>query len=245
MFHKIAFVFFLLLFVLGGIYLTRFSKTGDLRNQYRRYGLTESEMHYEGVEKMWGEQGLIYYQVEFPFLNVPNHADKMTFSIQDATAKLSLSHLTLNVKEAMKKIHGDDLSQDLESYIPYSDFFDKFLTSLSVMGIDEFVGDIMVNSTYSDIKTMRFTVEASQADKPTLTMSGVIHVPVPGTRQLSDLWQGSLESMDLKVQDHSLLQRYMDYAKSRQSTFSQDLKQGYIKLKNLPKKLPKINQILR
>lgn len=244
MMYKISFVVSILVLVLGGIYLTHFFQTDDLQDKYHRYGLSKSEIHYESVEKMWGEQGLIFYQVEFPFVQVPHHADKMTFSVQDATAQLTLSHLTLNVKEALKKIHGEALADHLESYVPYTDFFNKLLTSLSVMGIDEFVGDIMINTTYSDLKTMTFTVQAKQEKRPTLTMSGVIHVPVVGARQLSDLWKGTLESVELKIQDKFWLKRYTDYAQSRRAKFSQDLQQGYIRLKNLPKTLPKINKIL-
>lgn len=245
MFNKIFFVCFILGLVLLGIFLTRFSKTNDLLKEYNRYGLIQSDIHYEGVEKMWGEQGLIFYQVELPFLNVPNHADKMTFSVSDATTKLSLSNLHLNVKEAMQKIHGPQLSENLESYVPFSDFFHKLLTSLSVLGVDEFVGDISVNTVYSDLKTMSFTLEAEQENHPSLTMSGVIHVPVIGSRHLSDLWQGKLLSADVHIVDSSLLHKYINYAKSRKFSLPEGITKGYLKLKNLPRSLPKITDILR
>ena len=137
------------------------------------------------------------------------------------------------------------MASELENYIPFNEFFNKILTSLSVMGIDEFVGDIFVNTTYSDFKTMTFTLQAHQENRPTLNMSGIIHVPVVGAHQLSDLWKGKLDSLEMNIQDENLLNRYINYVKSRQMKIPSELKKGYLKLKNIPNSLPKLNQILR
>lgn len=238
MFHKILLISIIIVFVGLGILFSRLSKTEDTLKLYQRYGFVQSDIQYEKVEKKWGQQGLIFYQLEFPKLEVPHHVEKMALSMDNSGIKAHLTNVHLNVKEAMQKLYASKPVQALNDYVPYQDFFDRILTSLAVMGVDEFVGDILLNTTYSDIKTMDFELQVHQNKKASLTVTGVIHLPIVGTHQLSDLWQGQVKKLDVQVQNQTQLKQYIDYAKSRKIQMPESFKNGIMTLKNLTKKIP-------
>ena len=76
MFHKILFAGVILVAVsLGGVF-HHFSQTSDLLKKYNKLGLIQSDLKFEIVEKSWGKQGLIFYQIQFPFIDIPVKADK-------------------------------------------------------------------------------------------------------------------------------------------------------------------------
>ena len=245
MFHKILFAGFILFLVALGFIFAEASRTKGLEDKYKSYGFVQSDVHYEKMEKSWGEQGLIFYQLSFPGLDVPHYVEKMILNMNDKGISARLKNVRLNVKQAMQKLYASDTMNALNEYVPYRDFFNRVLTSLSVMGIDEFVGDILINTTYSDLKTMRFTMQVNQNKKETLMVEGIIHVPVVGLPQLSDLWRGDLKSVDINVMDKSKLKRYVDYAKSRKIQVPESFKNGIISLKKLSQKIPKLSDVMR
>ncbi len=245
MFHKILLIVVVLGFSLIGFLFSKFSQTDDTLKLYQRYGFVSSEIRYEKVEKKWGQQGLIFYQLEFPGLKVPHHREKMALSMNDNGISAHFSNINLNVNQAMQKLYASQPEQALESYAPYHDFFNRILTSLAVMGIDEFVGDMSLNTTYSDLKTIHFDVRVDQEKRPSLKISGIIHIPVIGTPQLMDLWNGQIENLDIKVQNQKYLNKYINYAKSRRIQLPESLKNGLISFKKLSRKLPKLSDIMR
>ena len=245
MFHKILFATVILGFIGLGFLFSSLSKTNDLFKKYQRYGFIESDIHYEKVEKKWGQQGLIFYQLEFSGLKVPHHVSKMALSMDDKGIKAYLTNVHLDVKKSMQQLYASKPVQALDSYIPYRDFFDRILTSLAVMGVDEFIGDIAFNSTYSDLKTMDFELQINQEKKPTIKISGIIHIPFVGIHTLSNLYDGKIKQLDIQVQNKNQLQQYIDYAKSRKIQLPENFKQGILSLKNLSQKLPKLSDIMR
>ena len=240
MYHKVIFAGAVLSLVGLGFLFHHFSDTSELLKRYQKLGLVQSDLHYEKVEKTWGDQGLIFYQVQFPFIDVPVQADKMNLSLKDSGMDLKLKSAKIKVSEGLKKIHGSKMAQNLNAYIPYQDFTNKLLTSLSTMGIDEFVGDISVNTLYSDAKSMNFTIQMTQDNQPTLQMQGVIHIPIVGAHQLSDLWNGRMDFAEMSIKE-PLLNRYINYAKSRHF----DLKKGFLKIKGKINSLPSLKSILK
>ncbi|MGN0919849.1 MAG: hypothetical protein ACI4OR_03750 [Alphaproteobacteria bacterium] len=230
MFHKILFACVIFAFLGLGILFHHFSETTDLMKRYQKLGLVQSDFKYEKVEKTWGDQGLIFYQVKFPFINVPMESDTMTLSLNDSGMNIKLKNTHIGVTQGLKNLYGSQMAERLNTYVPYQDFFSHLLTSMAVMGVDEFVGDISVNTVYSDIKTMQFTVQMEQESSPTLEIKGVIHIPIIGAHQMSDLWNGQVESADIKVKE-SWLYRYVNYAKSRRTHVSDSIKNGLLKIK--------------
>ena len=243
MFHKVLFSFLVLSAVSIGIVFHHFSQTSDLLKKYRKFGLVQSDLKFEKVEKSWGEQGLIFYQVQFPFIDFPIKANKMKIHLSDAGMKLQLNNTHLNVTEGLRKIHGDQIINNLETYMPYKDFLSKILTSMALMGIDEFKGDIIVNTFYSDLKTMNFGIEMNQNQQSTIQMSGTIHIPIVGAHQISDLWNGEINSSTIKIKE-SLFKNYVNYAKSRHIQLPESIKNGILKFKKSINPLPKLKNIL-
>ena len=239
MFHKILFAGTILLCIGFAMLLNYFSQTSDLLAKYQKLGLVQSDIQYEKVEKSWGEQGLIFYQVQFPFINLPVRADSMNIQLKDAGMKLKLKNTRLNVTQGLKKMYGSEIMDNLNDYVPYKDFFEKILTSMAVMGIDEFIGDVSLNTVYSDAKTMRFEAKMTQENQPVLHINGVIHIPIVGAHQISDLWNGKVESIEVKT-DESLFQKYIHYAKSRHFQLPQNIQKGIFKLKEAGLKLKNI-----
>ena len=230
MFHKVTFVIFILAIICLGIMFHHFSQTSDLLNKYQKLGLIESNLQYEKVEKSWGEQGLIFYQVQFPFVNVPVHSDKMNLSLEDNGMKLKLKNAKIKVTEGLKNLYNSEMADNLNSYIPYKDFANQILTSMALMGIDEFIGDIAINTVYSDAKTMRFNIDMEQENQPALQVTGTLHIPLVGAHQISDLWNGEIDSAEIKLKE-SLFQRYVNYAKSRKIQQPSGFQEGILKLK--------------
>ena len=230
MFHKILFAGVVLIIVGVSITFRHFSETTDLIKKYQKLGLVQSDLKYEKVEKTWGSQGLIFYQVQFPFIDIPMESDSMTLSLTDSGMSAKLKNARIRVTEGLKKLYGSQIADNLNTYIPYKDFFSRLLTSMAVMGIDEFAGDITVNTLYSDVKTMQFTVQMEQESSPTLQMEGIIHIPIIGAHQISDLWNGEVDSAEIKVKE-PLLKRYINYAKSRRISVPDSVKRGVLKVK--------------
>ena len=244
MFHKILFSGLILLMLGFGVLLHHFSEPADLLKKYQKLGLVQSDFTYEKVEKAWGDQGLIFYQVQFPFIPVPMQADTMSLSLQDSGMNMYLKKVRIQVTEGLKKLYGSEIADKLNTYVPYQDFLTRLLTSMAVMGIDEFVGDMALNTVYSDAKTMRFTVRMTQEKQSLLQMEGTIHIPIVGAHQLSDLWNGQVDSAGIKVEE-SLFKRYVNYAKSRQVTLPDFVQQGLIKIKGKTKALPSLKDVLK
>lgn len=240
MYHKVIFAGAVLSLVGLGFLFRHFSDTSELLKRYQKFGLVQSDLQYEKVEKAWGDQGLIFYQIQFPFIDVPVQADKMSLSLEDSGMNLKLKNAKIKVSDGLKKTYGSEMAQNLKAYIPYQDFTNKLLTSLSTMGIDEFIGDISVNTIYSDAKSMNFTIQMAQDNQPTLKMQGVIHVPIVGAHQISDLWNGRLDFAEISIKE-SLLNRYINYAKSRHF----NLKEGFLKIKGKINSLPSLKSILK
>lgn len=230
MFHKILFAGLVLFIAVFGIVFHRFSETSDLLKKYQKLGLFQSDLKYEKVEKTWGDQGLIFYQVQFPFVEVPITSDTMTLSLSDSGMKVKLKNTHLKITQGLKKVYGSQIADNLNTYVPYKDFFSRLMTSMAVMGIDEFIGDITINTVYSDIQTMHFTVQMEEDSSPTLQMEGVIHIPIIGAHQISDLWNGEVESAEIKVKE-PLFKHYINYAKSRRISVPDSVKQGILKIK--------------
>lgn len=244
MWHKVIFVGTILGLILIGGAVSYFGRTSGLLRKYQHYGFVQSQVQYKSVEKSWGDQGLIFYQLTFPLINIPNRADRMSLKLNDEGAQIHIKKLHLNVTQALNNLYGaQQMPQQLKNYTPYHDFFHKILTSMALMGMDEFVGDIRVNTTYSDLKTMNFTVLLDQQGHSTMQVSGVIHIPVVGAHQLSDLWRGKLDSAQIKVLDSNLLNKYMNYVKSRRIKIPDSFNQGIMELKNLSKRLPSLGDI--
>ena len=233
MFHKIILVTGILLTVGGIMVMNHFAQPFDLIKKYQKLGLVESDLRYEKVEKAWGDQGLIFYQVQLPFVAVPVQADRMTLSLADTGMQVKFRNIRIHVIEGLKKKYGSDLENNLNRYVPYQDFFSHLLTSLAVMGIDDFMGDMALNTVYSDAKTMRFTIEMKQKRQPVLKMEGVIHIPLVGAHQLSDLWNGQINDATIQVEE-SFFDRYVNYAKSRRLGIPDFFKKGMLKIKNSP-----------
>ena len=243
MLHKILFSGLILLVALVGMVFHHFSQTSDLLKKYSKFGLVQSDIKFEKVERSWGEQGLIFYQVQFPFINFPVQADKMKIHLSDAGMKLQLNNATINVTEGLNNIYGSKIMNNLNTYVPYKDFLNKILTSMALMGVDEFKGDIAVNTFYSDLKTMNFDIEMNQNQQSTIQMSGTIHIPIVGAHQISDLWNGEIDSSEIKVKE-SLFKNYVNYAKSRNIQLPQNIKDGILKFKKSMNPIPKLKSIL-
>ena len=92
MFRKILFSGIILCIVGVAIVLHHFSQTEDILKKYQKLGLVQSDLKYEKVERSWGNQGLIFYQVQFPFIDTPTQADKMTLSLADSGMNLKLKN---------------------------------------------------------------------------------------------------------------------------------------------------------
>ena len=242
MFHKILFAGVILVAVsLGGVF-HHFSQTSDLLKKYNKLGLIQSDLKFEIVEKSWGKQGLIFYQIQFPFIDIPVKADKMKIHLSDEGMNLKLNNAHINVTDGLKKTYGSEITNNLNKYVPYKDFTNKILTSMALMGIDEFVGDISINTFYNDIKSMNFDIEMSQNQQSTFQIKGVIHIPIAGAHQISDLWNGEIEMGEVKVKE-SLFKRYINYAKSRHIQLPNDIKNGVLKFKKNANPLPKLKNI--
>ena len=164
----------------------------------------------------------------------------MSLSLEDSGMNLKLKNAKIKVSDGLKKTYGSEMAQNLKAYIPYQDFTNKLLTSLSTMGIDEFIGDISVNTIYSDAKSMNFTIQMTQDNQPALKMQGVIHIPIVGAHQISDLWNGRMDFAEISIKE-SLLNRYINYAKSRHF----NLKEGFLKIKGKINSLPSLKSILK
>ena len=245
MFHKALFVGAILCFIgMGGLF-NNFSQSSDLLKRYQKFGLVQSDLKFQKVEKAWGDQGLIFYQVQFPFIKVPITSDKMTLSLSDVGMNLKLKNSKINVTEGLKGLYGTQAENNLNEYAPYNDFLGKILTSMAVLGIDEFVGDILLNTTYSDLRTMNFDIQINQNKKANLKITGTIHLPLIGSRQLADLWQGQVEKLEIQIQNKTKLKQYIDYAKSLKIQMPESLKKGVISIKNLSRKLPHPSKILK
>ena len=243
MLHKILFSGLILSAALVGMVFHHFSQTSDLLKKYNKFGLVQSDIKFEKVEKAWGEQGLIFYRVQFPFINLPIRADKMKIHLSDEGMKLQLNNAHINVTEGLNKIYGSQIMNNLKTYVPYKDFLSKTLTSMALMGIDEFKGDIAVNTFYSDLKTMNFDIEMNQNQQSTIQMSGTIHIPIVGAHQISDLWNGEVNSSEIKIKE-SLFKNYVNYAKSRNFQLPKNIKNGLLKFKKNLNPLPKLKSIL-
>ncbi|MBO7483691.1 MAG: hypothetical protein J6T55_01030 [Alphaproteobacteria bacterium] len=236
MFHKTFFITIILSLVGLGIFIHHFFQTSELLNKYQKLGFVQSDIKYDRVEKSWGEQGLIFYQVQFPFVNIPIQSDQMRIHLSDSGMNLKLKNAKINVIEGLKNVYGSEIAKSLNTYVPYRDFFNHIMITLASMGIDEFIGDISVNTLYSDIKTMRFNIQMEQEKQPTLQMSGTIHIPVVGAHQLSDLWNGKIDSLDLNI-EKSYFQKYLNYAKSKNIRLPEYIHNGQIKLKEKTRQL--------
>ena len=230
MFHKVLFAGIILTMVGFGILFHHFSQTADLSKKYQKLGLVQSDFEYEKVEKSWGEQGLIFYQIRLPFIDTSLYADKMNIHLSDNNMNLTLKNAHVKIIEGLKNLYGSEIAENLNNYVPYKDFLNQILTTMAVMGIDEFIGDISVNTVYSDAKTMRFTVDMVQENQPTLQITGTLHIPIVGAHQISDLWNGKIDSAEIKVKE-SLFKRYIDYAQSRKFTLPENIKNGIFQLK--------------
>ena len=245
MFHKTLFITIILCIVGVAIGFHYFSETSGLLNRYQKLGLVQSDLKYEKVERSWGDQGLIFYQVQFPFINTPIKADKMSLSLEDSGISMKLKNARIKVIEGLKKAYNSDVSEKLNTYVPYKDFINRLLTTMAVMGIDDFLGDIAINTVYSDAKTMKFNIQMAQENQPTIQMEGIIHVPIIGAHQLSDLWNGEVESVQVKVKE-SLFNRYINYAKSRNFSLPSSIQNGILKMKGkVGNTLPSLKQILK
>ncbi len=245
MYHKFLYIVVIFSFIALGCGIAYFSDTNDALKNYQKYGLIESNIHYEKVEKKWGQQGIIFYQLEFPSLKVPHHVEKMALSMNKHGITANLSNVHLNVNQAMQNLYPSHLKENLDTYTPYHDFFDKLLTSLAIMGIDEFVGDILVNTAYNDLKTMTLDIQVFQNKQVSIHISGVIHLPMVGTHSLTDLWKGKIEQLDIVIQNKKGLKEYINYIKSRKIPVSDALQRGIISLKNLTRKLPHLPNMMR
>ena len=242
MFHKTLFSGLILGVAALGMVFHHFSQTSTLLNKYQKFGLIKSDLRYEKVEKSWGSQGLIFYKVQFPFVNVPISSDQMNISLSDQGMNLKLKNANIKVTEGLKKIYGSKIAENLNTYVPYKDFMENILTSMAVMGINEFAGDISVNTLYSDAKTMNFKVDMTQKNQPTLQVNGVIHIPVVGAHQISDLWNGKIDSAEVKLKD-SFLKRYINYANSKKIPLPKSLKKGILYFKDKSAILPQLKKI--
>ena len=244
MFRKILFLSIVLGVVGFGIMLHHFSEASGLIKKYQKLGLIQSDLKYEKVERSWGDQGLIFYKVQFPFVDTPVQADKMTLSLTDSGMSAKLKNARIKVIDGLKKAYGSEMAEELNAYVPYKDFSNRLLTSMAVMGIDEFIGDIAVNTFYSDAKTMKFTIQMDQKNQQTLEMEGTIHIPVVGAHQVSDLWNGEVKSAQIKLKKN-LLSKYINYAKSRNFDLPDFVQNGWIKLKGKAGNYPPLKRILK
>ena len=245
MFHKTLFIAIILSLVGLGIFFHHFSQTSELLNKYQKFGFIQSDLKYQSVEKSWGEQGLIFYQVQFPFLNVPIHSDRMNIHLSDNGLNLKMKNAHIKVLEGLKNIYGSEIEKNLKAYNPYQDFLDHLMITLSAMGIDEFIGDITVNTLYSDAKTMHFDIQMDQQKRPSIQISGIIHIPVVGAHQLSDLWNGKIDSIDINLEE-SLFQKYLNYAKSKRSQLPSYIRSKQFNLKEKGRNfLPSFQNLLK
>ena len=85
--------------------------------------------------------------------------------------------------------------------------------------------------------------QATQKNQPTIQVSGVIHIPVVGAHQISDLWNGKIDFAEVKLKD-SFLKRYINYANSKQIKVPQNLKKGILYLKSKTSILPQLKGLI-
>ena len=137
MFHKTLFITIILCIVGVAIGFHYFSETSGLLNRYQKLGLVQSDLKYEKVERSWGDQGLIFYQVQFPFINTPIKADKMSLSLEDSGISMKLKNARIKVIEGLKKAYNSDVSEKLNTYVPYKDFITQTDVSIFPENSDE------------------------------------------------------------------------------------------------------------
>ena len=228
--YKILFWVTLLCVFGGMIFFHQFETTNDLFQKYQRFGFLKSDLRYEKAEKTWGKNGLIFYRVQFPKFNFPILADKMRLSLDENKVVISLENAHINISDILDKLYGNQIEKELDQYVPYRDFEKKMITSMALMGLDELTSNVLIQGTYSDINHMQIKGEIKQNNQLLISFTGNVQAPIPGAKQMSDLWLGKIKEAHLQIQD-SLFQRYVLYAKSRGFEPSEDFKKGIIPIK--------------
>lgn len=131
-------------FILGGLvlaavcfFLWRSSRLQSVSDSYEQVvALSPNHLSYRSVRLPLSGNGLLFYKAQLPRLPFAHTIDKMSMKVNGNEVYIGLVGFSFNVKEALRGIYGDNLVDDLKSYVPYQSIFTRPLQSLALAGIE-------------------------------------------------------------------------------------------------------------
>lgn len=196
-----------------GLFLWRSSRLQTISNTYEQVvALTPAHVSYRTAGLPLSGNGLLLYKVQLKELPFPHTLDKMSIKIDGNEVQIGLIGLSFDVGAALRGIYGDDLPQELKSYIPYQSVFTRPLESVALAGIER----VKLNAKFT-IKNMGISrqIEGGVQDRKIGKASFLLSLSeAGGLISIDSLIKSPLSSGEFSFEDIAFEEPYRAYAKS-------------------------------
>lgn len=208
-------VILVLLFLgLAAFFMWYQSRSDRILDGYMKiYRFNRSEITFRSLERPLFGDGVILYQVEFPYLSIPVRVEKMVMREEENKLVLNMRGVVVPVLESLRILDAYQIVSIMKAYRPYQDILKRPLESIALTGRDylKFNLDLTIDLSERPIK-----VSGSLSGKKLLDAQFVAFLQ-PDDRfyrnRLFYFMYGDLVQAFVSVRDNGVLSDYMEYAK--------------------------------
>ncbi len=190
------------------------SRSDHILDAYMKtYRFNRSEVAFRSLERPLFGDGVILYQVEFPYLSIPVRVEKMVMREEENKLVLNMRGVVIPVLESLRILDAYQIVSIMKAYRPYQDILKRPLESVALTGRDYLKFNLDVTIDFSD---RPIKVSGALSGKKLFEAQFVAFVQ-PDDRfyrnRLFYFMYGDLIQAFVNVRDKGALSDYMEYAK--------------------------------
>lgn len=211
--NSTVFVLGALIVVTLSLFFWRSSRLQTVSNAYEQVvALSPASLSYRSARLPLSGNGLLFYKAHLNQLPFTHTIDKMSVKIEGSEVQVNLTGMSFDVKDALRGIYGENLVEDLKSYVPYQSIFTRPLQSLALAGIER----VKLNAkfTLNNIGVSRQIVGEVQDKKIGRATFNLSLPEKNGLISVDNLTAAPITSGEFSFEDVAFEEPYRAYAKS-------------------------------
>ena len=212
--HKLIYICILTFIIIFGIFVLyqRLLAQSAFKAFLKEAHLKSNDIIYQSKEKPFLDDGLILYDVIIPQLKIMHQIDKLIIRKEGENLILQFQGVQINIPQTLRTYYEDGVIQAIKTYQPFKDALTKPFISLGLMGIDILNCDIVLIFN-PKVKPIFVNSKISMPKLGDIQLSFTIHPQMNSGfhKNLIYTGYGTIEQVDVDIQDNGLFKAYTRY----------------------------------
>ena len=179
---------------------------------FKTYNIQKNDFQYHNVSQSFFGKSLIFYKVKIPILNVDMSVEKVIIRKEKDDLNIKFIGANLNVINSLRRLYNIRILDELNTYNPTTDSFQKPLQTLALCNIDSVKFDLSFVLSPQKKQTL-LTGKATLNQLAEIDFSLLATSKKPSKGLLYTLY-GKLKPLNVTIKDFGLFPKYDTYLES-------------------------------